>query len=85
MPEEHRRILLQAMAKDSTIQTKVMGRPKKAPDEKENPYGLRLSVKQRIAYYEEAKRNGFRSWETWLKQLGNKAAGIEEAGWSLED
>ena len=79
MPEEHRRILLQAVNRDGTIRTKVMGRPKKAPDEKENPYGLRLSLKQRRAYGEEAKRNGFRSWQTWLKELANKAAGIKEA------
>jgi len=79
MPEEHRRILLQAISEDGTIRTKVMGRPKKAPDEKENPYGLRLSLKQRRAYDDEAKRKGFRSWQTWLKELGNKAAGIEKA------
>ena len=79
MPDEHRRILLQAANKDGSIRTKVRGRPKKAADEKENPYGLRLSLKQRRAYSEEAKRNGFKSWQTWLKELANKAAGVEEA------
>lgn len=79
MPEEHRRILLNALESDGTVRTRIMGRPRKEPDEKENPYGLRLSLKQRRAYDLEAKRNGFRSWQTWLKKLGNEAAGLEES------
>ena len=58
---------------------RVLGRPKKALDEKANPSGIRLSLKQRRAFDEEAKRNGFRSWQTWLKDLGDRAAGLKEA------
>ena len=58
---------------------RVLGRPKKAFDEKANPSGIRLSLKQRRAFDEEAKRNGFRSWQTWLKDLGDRAAGLKEA------
>ncbi len=59
--------------------TRVLGRPQKAPDEKANPSGIRLSPKQRRAFDEEARRNGFRSWQTWLKDLGDRAAGLKEA------
>jgi hypothetical protein len=79
MPDEHRRLLLQARNNDGTIRTRVLGRPKKPADEKENPYGIRLSLKQRHAFNEEANRNGFRSWQTWLKDLGERAAGLKEA------
>jgi len=58
---------------------RALGRPKKALDEKANPSGIRLSLKQRRAFDEEAKRNGFRSWQTWLKDLGDRAAGLKEA------
>ena len=58
---------------------RVLGRPKKAPDEKANPSGIRLSLKQRRAFDAEAKRNGFQSWQTWLKDLGDRAAGLKDA------
>jgi hypothetical protein len=36
-------------------------------------------LKQRRAFDAEAKRNGFQSWQTWLKDLGDRAAGLKEA------
>jgi hypothetical protein len=79
MPEEHRNRLLQARDEDGQIRTRVLGRPKKAPEEKQNPYGMRLSTKQREAFKKEAIKAGFGSWQTWLKDLGERAAGLKEA------
>jgi hypothetical protein len=80
MPESHRQILLQAKdQKTGEIKTRILGRPKKESDEKQNPYGIRLSLKQREAFKKEAIKAGYQSWQTWLKDLGEKAIEHREA------
>lgn len=77
-PEEHAE-LRKAIDENGNIRVRVLGRPRKDPEEKQNPSGIRLSAKQREAFKKEALKAGFGSWQTWLKDLGEKAAGLKEA------
>jgi hypothetical protein len=75
-PEERAQIQKISFRDDGTPNVRIVGRPKKAADEKQNVKTLRLSAKQEQAFMSQALKDGFHSWQTWIKKIAEERAGL---------
>jgi hypothetical protein len=69
--EEHLE-LTKAFNPDGKPKVSVIGRPKKSVDEKLNVKSLRLSLTQEKKYQAQAKKEGFSSWQAWIKKIAEE-------------
>jgi hypothetical protein len=77
MTKDEREKLIQGMRdEDGNIKVRVVGRPKKPTDEKQNQVPFRLSANLRRAFVARAKSQGFKTWQEWLRAVGAKDAGV---------
>lgn len=51
-----------------------LGRPRKPKDEKLHPRAFRLCSRLEEVFKEKAREEGFRSWQEWLRAVGEKEA-----------
>lgn len=73
--EEHAK-LRKAFDHNGEIRVRVIGRPRKPPEDKLNSKPFRISKRFEDAFKAMALENGFRSWQEWLRTLGAREAGL---------
>jgi hypothetical protein len=74
-PDEKRKLdALELHGPDGKIVKRGVGRPKKAEPEKQKPVPFNLSDRLFAAFRKRAKQRGFKSWQEWLRSLGENDA-----------
>ncbi len=59
---------------DGEVVVRKVGRPPKAREEKKRPVPFNLSDRVFDAFQRRAKERGFKTWQDWLRVLGEKDA-----------
>ena len=72
-PEEHQKLLsFDIEGPDGQIVRRGVGRPRKPALEKQRPVPFNLTDRLFSAFRTRAKERGFKSWQEWLRLLGEK-------------
>lgn len=73
--EEHQKLLsFDIEGPDGQIVRRGVGRPKKPAPEKKKPVPFNLSDRVFDAFQRRAKERGFKTWQDWLRVLGEEDA-----------
>ena len=72
--EEHQ-AFMNSFVEPGKPKVKVMGRPKKPAEEKMNVKTLRLSPIEERRFLLQAKKEGYSSWQIWIKKIAEERVG----------